>query len=200
MFKGNKKTVMGASLISVAVVMSGCGGEVSVSPDEGSVNTVAPITQTAVDVSDASIVASAVKVSGGNITRSGGDFSFPEISNDSGSVSMTIPAGPLPTFAARRTVSTGGGQTIGYGDSVILKYDMFAWSNGELVDSSSLFDEAHTVKAGVSDEYPIPEYLASSLLGRSLGDTVQVVLPVGTEDLPPYLDNSDAYVLLVELM
>ena len=46
----------------------------------------------------------------------------------------------------------------------------------------------------------MPEYLAKSLLGRSLGDTLQVVLPVGTEDLPDYLDPEDAYVLLVELL
>lgn len=200
MFTSNKMTVLGASLLSVAVVVGGCSSEVSVSPDQQGVDTFVPETQAAVDVSDASIVASAVKVSGGNITRTADDFTFPEITTENGSVSMSIPGGPLPTFAARRTISSGGGQTIGYGDSVILKYDMFAWSDGTLVESSSLFDEAHTVKAGVSDEFPIPEYLANSLLGRSLGDTVQVVLPVGTEDLPSYLDNQDAYVLLVELM
>ena len=201
MFTRNKTTALGASLLSVAVLMSGCSSESGgVSIDPAAVETFTPVTQSPVDVSDASIVASAVKVSGGNITRSGGDFSFPEINDTNGALSMTIPGGPLPTFAARRTVSSGGGQTIGYGDAVILKYDMFAWSSGELVESSSLFEEAHTVKAGVADDFPIPEYLANSLLGRSLGDTVQVVLPVGTEDLPTYLNADDAYVILVELM
>lgn len=198
MLHKRKSVSLSAGLVVLSVLVTSCGGGsggTTISPDE----TVAMVENT-IDVSDASIVSAASKISGGTFRRSGSDFSFPEISSLNGSLSMTIPAGPLPAFPARRTVSAGTGQVIEFGDPVTLKYDMFAWSDGELVESSSLFEEAHVVQGGVSDDFPIPEYLAKSLLGRSIGDTIQVVLPVGTEDLPAYLDPEDAYVLLVELL
>lgn len=194
MFKSNY-TILGASVVAISVLIAGCGGGSS-----SGASASAAATEEAIDVSDASIVGEASKTNGGIVARSGNAFSFPEISDQGGTLSMKIPGGPLPSFPARRTVVSGGGQTIGFGDSVILKYDMFAWSNGELVESTSQFGEAITVRGGISDGSMIPEYLANSLLGRSIGDTVQVVLPVGTEDLPSYLDDTDAYVLVVELM
>lgn len=207
----NKSTILGTSLLAVAILISGCGsggsgGSVASAeasgtgtPGAGSVATT-PEVQSPIDVSQATLVTAATKVSGGIISRSATDFSFPEVNNQGGGLSMTIPNGPPPAFPARRTVSTGNGQKIGFGDTVILKYDMFSWASGLLVESSSQFEEAHTVQGGVSDDFPIPEYVAKSLLGRSLGDTVQIVLPVGTEDLPDYLDPADAYVLLVEML
>jgi len=70
MFTRNKTTALGASLLSVAVLMSGCSSESGgVSTDPAAVETFTPVTQSPVDVSDASIVASAVKVSGGNIEQ-----------------------------------------------------------------------------------------------------------------------------------
>jgi len=193
-------------MIALSVLLAGCGGGSGggvaiVEPDNTTqVPDSAQASPTAIDVTDASIVTQASKASAGITARSGSGFSFPSVTSYNGEMSMVIPAGPLPQFPARRTVVNGTGQTIEFGDAVTLKYDMFAWSDGALVESSSLFEEAHTVKAGVSDDFPIPEYLAKSLLGRKLGDTVQVVLPVGTADLPAYLDPENAYVLLVELL
>lgn len=203
MIKNNNSTVLSASMIALSILLSSCGGGsgggVSVAEPDSSV----PIDNSQfgvnlIDVSDASIVIQASKAAA--TARSGRGFSFPSVTMQDDGMSMVIPGGPLPKFPARRTVKNGTGQTIEFGDAVTLKYDMFAWSNGALVESSTLFEEAHTVKGGVSDDFPIPEYLAKSLLGRKLGDTVQVVLPVGTVDLPAYLDQSDAYVLLVELL
>ena len=193
-----KTTTASVGLIVLAGLLAGCGG--GSSGDSAKSGESQARVENPINVADASIVGSAAKVSGGITRKSGRDFVFPEIVSQDGSVSMTIPAGPLPAFPARRTVIQGAGQTVEFGDPVTLKYDMFAWSDGELVESSSLFDEAHIVRGGVSDDFPIPDYLAKSLLGRSLGDTIQVVLPVGTEDLPDYLDKNDAYVLLVELL
>jgi len=153
-----------------------------------------------IDVSEASIVSSASKVTGGTTTRSGNDFSFPVISDDGINLSMAIPNDPLPRFAARRTARAGSGNPVGFGDAVILKYDMFSWTTGDLVESSSQFDTALTVNSGVSQNVPIPEFLSQSLAGRSLGDVVQIILPAGAEDLPDYFDSNDAYVVLVELM
>ena len=191
----NKIALLGTTVVALTMLVAGCDGGTSIG-DGGAT----PEVQTSIDVSEATMVTDAVKLSGGLVERSGGDFSFPEISDNNGTLSMTIPNGPPPEFAARRTIASGSGAVIGFGDPVILKYDMFSWSSGTLVESSSQFDIAHTVKGGVSDEYPIPEYLAKSLLGRSIGAKLQVVLPAGTEDLPPYLDQEDAYVLLVELL
>lgn len=211
MLKNNRSITLGASMIAISVLLASCGGGsgggVAVSqPDVDTgmgaqvpvVNN--PAAATDINVSDASIVTAASKATSTTTARSGRGFSFPAVTMENGQMSMVIPGGALPQFPARRTVVNGSGQTIEFGDAVTLKYDMFAWSDGELVESSSLFEEAHTVKGGVSDAFPIPEYLAKSLLGRKLGDTVQVVLPVGTADLPSYLDQNDAYVLLVELL
>ena len=153
---------------------------------------------TPVDVSAASLVTGAAKASGGEMAEDGSDFDFPEIVAQNGSMSMTIPDGPLPDQSARRSLSAGGGPSIEFGDAVVLKYDMFSWSTGELVESSSQLEGPYAVKAGISDN--IPEYLAKSLLGRTLGETVQIVFPTGMEDLPSYLDPADAYVLVIELM
>jgi len=46
----------------------------------------------------------------------------------------------------------------------------------------------------------VPEYLTKSLLGRQIGDTLQLVFKQDMEDLPDYLDKSDAYVLVVSLL
>lgn len=207
MFKNNRSITLSASMIAVSVLLSSCGGGSSggVTVAEPDTDTPIPVVtnpsaSNTIDVSDASLVIEATKAPASVTARSGRGFSFPAVTMYDDGMSMVIPSGPLPTFPARRTVVNGSGQTIEFGDPVTLRYDMFAWSDGELVESSSLFEEAHTVKGGVSDDFPIPEFLAKSLLGRKLGDTVQVVLPVGTADLPSYLDQNDAYVLLVELL
>lgn len=200
-----RSTKFGVSAGVLTTLLVGCGGGSSGGVVVDGSTSQAPVTDTttansSIDVSNASLVTEATKVSGNASARTGRGFSFPSVSVQDGSMTMVIPNGELPKFAARRTVVSGSGQTIEFGDAVTLKYDMFAWSDGELVESSSLFEEAHTVQGGISDDFPIPEYLAKSLLGRRLGDTIQVVLPVGTPDLPVYLDSNDAYVLMVELL
>jgi len=185
--------ILGTSFVLISALVSGCSGS-------SNGDNVTPLTENQIDVSKASLVNSASKLSGGSNQRSSGDFSFPEVVSDNGNLSMTIPNGDAPSFPARRKISSGSGQVIQFGDPVSLKYDMFSWTTGELIESSSEFDVAHIVKSGVSDGVPVPDYLAKSLLGRSLGDTIQVVLPAGSEDIPDYLDSTDAYVLLVELL
>ncbi len=187
--KSKHRSLVGALLVSMALV--GCGG----SSGDGSMQS----GTASVDVTGASIVTSATKTFGGTDQRDGG-FEFPEITMMNGEVHMAIPAGSTPKFAARRTVGSGNGQIIGFGDPVILKYDMFKWSTGELVESSAEFAESHTILAGNPDNYPVPDYLAKSFLGRKNGDTVQVVLPAGSDDLPIYLDPNDAYIVLVEVL
>ena len=117
---------------------------------------------------------------------------------NNGTVNIDVPTGPLPTFSARRTLSKGTGSTIGFGDPVVLRYSMYSWSTGELVETTDVLDEPVTIQAGVSEG--VPDYLSKSLLGRNVGDKIQVVFESEMEDLPGYLDNADAYILVVDLI
>jgi len=67
-----------------------------------------------------------------------------------------------------------------------------------LVETTDSFDEAVSVRAGVTEG--IPDYLSKSLLGRNIGDKMQIIFKSGMEDLPDYLDNSDAYILVLDLI
>jgi len=126
------------------------------------------------------------------------DFTFPEIAEANGAINVSIPTGPMPVFSARRVLSNGTGNTIAFGDPVVLKYNMYSWSSGAMVESTDNLDEPITVRAGVTDG--IPEYLSKSLLGRNIGDKLQIVFESGMDDLPEYLDPSDAYVIVVDLI
>lgn len=127
-----------------------------------------------------------------------GQFTFPEIGAALGTNAIEAPAGPVPSFSTRRLISSGNGEQVNYGDSVQLRYDMFSWSTGERVESSDDLETAVVVNAGVS--MGIPAALADALTGRNIGDKIQVVFAPGMSDLPENLDNTDAYVLLVELL
>lgn len=124
-------------------------------------------------------------------------FVFPEVAAANGALTA-IPTGPVPEFSARRTVQAGSGSVVGYGDPVVLSYNMYSWTTGELVESTSSFDEPVTVRAGVADG--IPDYLSNSLLGRNIGDKIQIIFEPGMEDLPEYLDPTDAYVVVLDLI
>ncbi len=128
----------------------------------------------------------------------GNDFEFPPVTNANGSINVEAPQGSLPTFSARRTLATGTGSPIGFGDPVVLRYSMYSWSSGELVETTDSFDEPVTVQAGVAEG--VPDFLSKSLLGRNVGDQLQLVYEAGMTDLPSYLDNADAYVVVVELI
>lgn len=134
----------------------------------------------------------------GSTTIVPNDFSFPAIAEANGGFEVSIPEGPVPAFPARRELSAGDGSAIGFGDPVVLKYNMYSWSTGALIESTDDFDEAMSVEAGISQD--IPEYLSSSLTGRNVGDKLQIIFNAGMEDLPEYLDNTDAYVLIVDLL
>ena len=126
------------------------------------------------------------------------DFTFPAVTDAATGNGIEMPAGAAPEFSARRTLSKGTGSPIEFGDPVVLQYDMYSWSTGELIESTDTLDEPLTIRAGVTNG--VPEYLTKSLLGRQVGDKMQVVFERGMEDLPDYLDNSDAYVLIVSLL
>lgn len=126
------------------------------------------------------------------------DFAFPAVSETNGSFEITNPLGDVPTFSARRTLEAGSGSTIEFGDPVVLRYKMFRWSTGEIVESTDDFDEPVTIRAGITEG--VPEHLSHSLLGRKIGEKMQIIFEEGMEDLPGYLDSDDAYVLVIELI
>ena len=165
------------TVASVMVVLSACGG------NSGS------------DSADADATGGTPQ---GNTTLVANDFAFPDIAEANGVVDIEVPTGPLPTFPARRTLTAGDGGTVGFGDPVVVRYSMYSWSTGELVESTDSFDEPITLRAGVNEG--VPEYLSNSLLGRNIGDRLQLIFETGMDDLPSYLDSADAYVLIVDLI
>ncbi len=126
------------------------------------------------------------------------DFTFPAVTETNGVISVEIPQSPLPTFSARRTLSSGTGSTVQFGDPVVLRYTMYNWSMGELIENTDTFDEPVAIQAGVTSG--VPDFLSKSLLGRNIGDRIQVIFEPGMEDLPEYLDANNAYVLVVDLL
>lgn len=134
---------------------------------------------------------------GGSNTIVSNDFAFPAIGAANGMLTE-IPSGPKPAFPARRTVSKGNGSTVEFGDPVVLSYNMYSWNTGELVESTGQFDEPLTVRAGINEG--IPDYLSNSLLGRNIGDKMQIIFQPGMEGLPSYLDHTDAYVIVLDLI
>lgn len=135
---------------------------------------------------------------GPNGTIISNDFTFPTVANIEQRAGVEKPIGPAPEFSARRTLSEGAGDPIGFGEPVVLNYNMYSWATGELVDSTDTLDEPLTVRAGVTNG--VPEYLTKSLLGRQVGETLQLVFKQDMADLPEYLDKSDAYVVVVSLL
>jgi len=126
------------------------------------------------------------------------DFTFPEV-DSAGDTLLVSPGNDfLPSFSARRKLSSGTGNRIAFGDPVVLDYRMYSWSSGALVESSDQIDEPVTLRAGINEG--APAYLTRSLVGRSIGDTLQIVFEQGMSDLPDRFDDSDAYLVVVELM
>lgn len=133
-----------------------------------------------------------------NNTIVSNDFAFPAVSDVAEGAGIDKPAGPAPEFSARRTLSKGTGSAIEFGDPVVVKYNMYSWSSGELVDTTDTLDDPLTIRAGVTNG--VPDYLTKSLLGRQIGDTMQVVFERDMADLPSYLESEDAYVLVVSIL
>ena len=173
-----------ALIAGAAIVLSACssgnsGGSGSGSGDETTVTET--VTETAAPV-----------------LQSG--FAFPDVQLvDGDSVgTVTVPGGDLPVFSARRTLSAGTGDVVAFGDPVQLKYSMYSWTSGALVESTNDFDEAIIINAGVTQG--VPAFLSSTVLGRNKGETVQIVYEAGMDDLPAYLDQEDAYVMVLQVL
>lgn len=169
MYKKFNKTAAFATSLSLIVLLSACGGSGGSSDSESSNNT---------------LVAT--------------EFELPNVVVQNGTSMLDERVGAKPTFPARRVLVEGVGNRIEFGDSVVLRYNLYSWTTGELVESTDDFDEPLTIRAGVSEG--VPQYLSDSLLGRNIGDTIQVVFESEMSDLPSYLDASDSYVVVVDLI
>jgi len=174
-----KRKVALVASVSFLVLVSACGGSGSSAVTDPGIDA----DGTGADVESNPIVSN--------------DFTFPSIAAANGALEV-LPAGPLPLFPARRTLTTGTGGTVEFGDPVVLSYEIYSWSTGELIESTAEFDEPVTVRAGVTEG--IPDYLSNSLLGRNIGDRMQIIFQPGMEDLPVYLDSTDAYVVVLDLI
>lgn len=177
------------TLSSLIIVLSACDvdtSKISVTDNQNTTN--APTT-------DSSIPVTSPAQSNELVSN---NFTFPEVSEIDGDVQVTIPSGPAPEFSARSLLKSGQGNLIGFGDPVVLKYKMYSWSTGELVENSDTLEDPVTIRAGLIGG--VPQFLSKSLPGRRIGDQLQIVFASGMEDLPEYLDKDDAYVLVVDLL
>jgi hypothetical protein len=177
------------NLSTLILVLSACGDATPVNPVTDNQNTAIEST------TDSSIPVTSPAESTNLVSN---NFTFPEVSEINGDVQITIPSGPAPEFSARSLLKSGQGNLIGFSDPVVLKYKMYNWSSGELVENSDNLEDPVTVRAGLIGV--VPQFLSKSLLGRRIGDQLQVVFASSMEDLPEYLDKDDAYVLVVDLL
>jgi hypothetical protein len=89
------------------------------------------------------------------------NFTFPDASEIDGDVQITIPSGPAPEFSAQRLLKSGQGNLVGFGDPVVLKYKMYSWSSGELVEDSDTLEDPVIIRAGLIGG--VPQYLSTSV-------------------------------------
>lgn len=169
MYKKMNKTASLVMCLSLTAVLTACGGSGGSSDGETTNNT---------------LVAN--------------EYELPQVVVEDGGTRLDERVGAKPTFPARRVVSEGNGNTIEFGDPVVLRYNLYSWTTGELVETTDSFDEPLTIRAGVAEG--VPQFLSDSLLGRKVGAIIQVVFESGMSDLPSYLDASDSYVVVVELI
>ncbi|MFK7896536.1 MAG: hypothetical protein AB8G23_11910 [Myxococcota bacterium] len=129
------------------------------------------------------------------------DYDFPSVEvSETGEVSMQIPDAPLPSRSSKRALNQGDGAQIKEGDLVALRYDVYRWSTGELVESHwEGGEEGIGYVIDGDNSSMLPSYLENALRGRTLGSRVQVILRQGTEDLPPTFDPLDAYVVIIDI-
>ena len=129
------------------------------------------------------------------------DYDFPAIHvSENGEVSMQIPDAALPSRSSKRALFMGQGPRVKDGHLVALRYDVFRWSTGELVESHwPGGEEGLGYVVGGDNPAALPAYLEKALLGRPLGSRVQVILRQGTEDLPDSFDPLDAYVVMIDI-
>lgn len=138
-------------------------------------------------------------------TTSTNDFSFPDVMNKKADGNadwvLVIKDEPIPNQSSRRELISGTGVAVKMGDAVTIRYDMFSWSTGELVDSTQNLEQKNlTVTAGdLATGNPVPIELNNALLNRKEGTRLQVIFPRLMRDLPPYLNRFDAYVLIVDI-
>ena len=185
-FKNGLQSITVTSLI---VVLSACGGSGTSTSDttdnQGASNQNTESSNPAATPAQSNVMVS-------------NDFTFPVTTETDGDVQVTIPSGSAPEFSARRLLKSGQGNVIQFGDPVVLRYKMFSWNSGEIVENTDTSGEPVAVRAGLTDD--APQFLSKSLLGRRVGDQLQIVFENGMEDLPDYLDKNDAYVLVVDLL
>lgn len=131
--------------------------------------------------------------------RTNNDYAFPEVHGGPDGTVLTIGAEPVPGVSSRRLLEAGSGPLVRSGDLVAVSYDLFSWSTGERVESStSAVGGPLQTRLGTPDSV-LPDYVDRSLQDRTLGSRVQVVLGQGTPNLPDHLNPHDGYVLVAQL-
>ncbi len=112
-----------------------------------------------------------------------------------------------PDRQSARRLTQGGDASkadrVKSGDAIRIQYKMFELASGQEVEASPPEGLLVRVGFGVSnDQEPsgaarVPRQVSEALSTASVGDVYEVILPIGSSDLPPQLDPSMAYKLHV---
>lgn len=103
-----------------------------------------------------------------------------------------------PEVAGFTVVEVGSGPTVRDGDRILAAWEMASASTGEIVESTAS-DLGGPVEIEVGAGM-VPAVLDGAFTGQTVGTRLEVLFPAGMADLPGYLDSSEAYALVVEIV
>lgn len=129
---------------------------------------------------------------------------------------VKIPDLPKPSESSvqRLPNSSPSGRPSAAGDVVVIHFQMHSWTTGEVVDSTRLHrnGEPMAIEAGYDEmvelrkkrlpvtDLLVPKFLFDSVVNVRAGQQLQVTFKSGMLDLPEYLDEEDAYLLVVDVL
>ncbi len=162
------------------VITIGCSPDPGGPAGDGSTATAAPV--------------QASPVKGGGSTEAAG--SPDSVVLPSPELSVALPADE-PLEASSEVAETGTGPPVGVGDAIYLAWEMMSFGTGEIVESTEAFGGPVQIVVGAKS---VPAALEEALIGQTVGTRLHVEFPAGMADLPPYLDDTVAYVLTVQIV
>ena len=114
-----------------------------------------------------------------------------------GEIVVTLPDGPAPTESSSSVLSEGDGPVVEMGDRAVVAYVMYGWNTSYLVETTDQFDGPIPISLGLG---MVPETLENAIAGQKVGSRLLVIFEEGMDGLPFYFDQTDAYVLVVDIV
>jgi peptidylprolyl isomerase len=115
---------------------------------------------------------------------------------------ITIPAKTAaPTKLTVKTLVQGGGEKLTSGETVVVQYSGVVWRSGQVFDSTYANKTPDTFVLGANEVIPGME---SALGGVRVGSRILMIIPpalaYGDQAEPPYIENNDTLVFVVDVI